>query len=92
MGRLGPRMSHIASQLWISCKDCLTILHNERGKRDMEIILMVFRKKSFSEKCGHFGTKMVWCPLHFESALRLFNSFYSIEGTKRYIKILLVAF
>ena len=29
---LGPRMSHPASQLWISCKDCFTILHNERDQ------------------------------------------------------------
>ena len=29
---LGPRMSHPASQLWISCNDCFTILHNERDQ------------------------------------------------------------
>ena len=32
MGHLGPRMSHTASQLWIRCEDCFTILHNERGQ------------------------------------------------------------
>ena len=32
MGTLGSRMSHSASQLWIRCKDCFTILHNERGQ------------------------------------------------------------
>ena len=32
MGPLGSRMSHSASQLWIRCKDCFTILHNERGQ------------------------------------------------------------
>ena len=32
MGHLRPRMSHPASQLWISCKDYFTILHNERGQ------------------------------------------------------------
>ena len=32
MGHLGPRMSHPASQRWICCKDCFTILHNERGQ------------------------------------------------------------
>ena len=31
-GHLGPRMSHPASQLWICCKDCFTILYNERGQ------------------------------------------------------------
>ena len=29
---LGPSMSHAASQLWICCNDCFTILHNERGR------------------------------------------------------------
>ena len=32
MGHLGSRMSHPASQFWIRCKDCFTILHNERGQ------------------------------------------------------------
>ena len=29
---LGPRMSHPVSKLRIRCKDCFTILHNERGQ------------------------------------------------------------
>ena len=29
---LGSRMSHAASQLWVYCKDCFTILHNEMGQ------------------------------------------------------------
>ena len=43
-------------------------------KRDMEIILTVFLKEIllYSEQFGHFRTKTVWCPLHFESALRFF--------------------
>ena len=38
----------------------------------MEIILMAFLKEIllYSEQFGYFGTKMVSCPLHFESALR----------------------
>ena len=32
MGSLGSRMSYSASQLWIRCKDCFKILHNERGQ------------------------------------------------------------
>ena len=32
MRHLGPRMSHPASKLWIRCKDCFTILHNERDQ------------------------------------------------------------
>ena len=45
-----------------------------------------------SEQFDHFGTKMVWCSLHFESTLKsqVFNQFYSIKGTKRYMKIFLV--
>ena len=30
---LGPRMSHPVSKLRIRCKDCFTILHNERGQK-----------------------------------------------------------
>ena len=66
--------SHPVSQLWISCKDCFTVLHNERGQErhgnytnGLKEILM------YSEQFGHFGTKMVWCPLQFESALRFFR-------------------
>ena len=42
------------------------------AKTDMEIILMVFLKEIllYSEQIVHFGTKIVWRPLHFESALR----------------------
>ena len=32
MCHLGPRMVRPTSQLWIYCKDCFTILHNERGQ------------------------------------------------------------
>ena len=32
MRHLGSAMSHPASYLWIRCKDCFTILHNERGQ------------------------------------------------------------
>ena len=83
---LGPRLSHPVSQLWISCKNCFTILHNERS--------MVFLKETllYSEQFGHFGTKMVCCLLHFESTLRFFYWFYSKNRTKRYMKLFLVVF
>ena len=29
---LARKMSHPVSQSWVSCKDCFTILHNERGQ------------------------------------------------------------
>ena len=42
------------------------------AKTDMEIILMVFLKEIllYSEEIVHFGAKMVWRPLQFESALK----------------------
>ena len=64
LGHLGPRMSHLASQLWIRCNDCFTILHNERGEERHGNYI-----NGFSEiNLAHFGTKMVWHPLNFESA------------------------
>ena len=47
------------------------------AKRDMKIVLMVFLKEIllYSGQFGHSGTKMVWWPLHFESALRFFVDF-----------------
>ena len=54
----------------------------------MEII---FKKKSYSGKLGHFGPKMVR-PHNFGSPLRYFFLFCTIEGPKRYMKIVLVAF
>ena len=49
----------------------------KRAKRDIEIILTAFLKEIplYSEQFVYFGTKMVWCPLHFESALRFFINF-----------------
>ena len=66
----------------------------KRAKRDIEIILTAFLKEIllYSEQFGYFGTKMVWCPLHFESALRFFINFTQKNGTKRYMKLFLVVF
>ena len=66
----------------------------KRAKRDIEIILTAFLKEIllYSEQFDHFGTKMVWCPLHFESALRFFINFTQKNGTKRYMKLFLVVF
>ena len=71
---LVPRMSHPVSQLWVSCKDCYTVLHNERGQERHGNYINGFLKEIllYLGQFGHFGTKMVWCPLHFESALRFF--------------------
>ena len=91
MGHWGPRMSHPASQILIWCEDCLIIFRNEMGQeRHGNYFNVFFWKKSHSDQFGHFGRKMVWCPLHFETGLRFFYQFYSIKGTKRYMKILLV--
>ena len=43
MCHLGPRMSHPASQLWIRCKDCFTILHNRRNF--IQSNLVIFEQK-----------------------------------------------
>ena len=83
MCHLGPRMMHPTSQLWIYCKDCFTILYNERGQERHGIIFLFiwglyfyiwgfFWKKSYSEQFGCFGTKMIWCPHNFGSAIRVF--------------------
>ena len=62
------------------------------AKRDIKIILTVFLKEIllYPEQFDYFGTKMVWCPLHFDFALRFFYQFYSRKGTKSYMKICLV--
>ena len=54
------------------------------AKTDMEIILMVFLKKIllYSEQFGDFGTKMVSCPLYFESAVRCFINFTKKKGPR----------
>ena len=46
-------------------------------KRDRNNINGFFWKKSYciQEQFGYFGTKMLWCPLHFESTLRFFINF-----------------
>ena len=46
MGHLRPRMSHPASQLWISCKDYFTILHNEMGQEICENYINGFSEKN----------------------------------------------
>ena len=45
MGHLGPRMSHPASQLWICCKDCFTILHNENSQERHRNYINSFPKR-----------------------------------------------
>ena len=81
---LGPRMSHPVSQLWISCKDYLTILHNERGQERhgnysngfSERNLIVFRA------IWSFWNKNGMVPLHVESALRFFINFIQKRDQK----------
>ena len=67
---LGPRMSHPASQLWISCEDCFAILHNERDQERhgnyindfFERNLIVFRAIwSFWNKNGMVSSSLwIW--------------------------------
>ena len=67
---LRTRMSHRVSQLWISCKDCFTILHNERGQERhgnyingfSERNLIVFRAIwSFWNKNGMVSSSLWIC-------------------------------
>ena len=46
MGHLGPRMSHPVSQLGIRCKDCFTILHNERDQGRHGNYINVFSERN----------------------------------------------
>ena len=81
MGHLGPRMSHPVSRQYVRSHNTRSAVRiglqfciTKEAKRDMETTLMVSPKEIllYSEQFGHFGTKIVWCPLHFESALRFF--------------------
>ena len=67
---LAPKMArsqNSGSALKIAVQFCTM----KEAKRDMEIILMVFLKKSYLEQLGHLGRKMVR-PHNFESALTFF--------------------
>ena len=77
------------SQLWISCEDCFFNFHNERGQERHWNYFNGFSEKIllYPEQFDYFGTKMVWCPLHFDSVLRFFYQFYSRKGIKSYMKI-----
>ena len=71
MGQLG-RQKGIYSQLWISCKDRFTILHNEMSlERHGNYFMGFSEKKSYSGQFGHFGPIMVR-SYNFGSTLRLF--------------------
>ena len=60
MGHLGPRISHLASQLWIRCNDCFTILNNERSQDRYGNYVNGFSERNLvHSKFGHFGTKIV---------------------------------
>ena len=52
------------------------------AKRDIEIILMVFLKEIllYPEQFDYFGTKMVWCPLHFDTGF--FINFTQEKGPR----------
>ena len=66
MGHLGPRMTHLSTQHWICCKDCFTVLHNERSQERHRNYVNGF------EQFGHFGPKMIWRTQNFGCALRFF--------------------
>ena len=70
MGRLG-RQKGISSQLWISYKNCFTILQYEMSRERHGNYFMGFsEKKSYLGQFGHFGQIMAR-SCSFGSALRL---------------------
>ena len=72
-----------SSQLWIHCKDCFTILYNEKGKERYRHYINCFsEKKSYSRQFCHFGPKLV----HNLNVLNLLSGvfliFCLIKGTQ----------
>ena len=66
------RQKGISSQLWISYKNCFTILQYEMSRERHGNYFMGFsEKKSYSRQFGHFGQIMAR-SYNFGSALRLF--------------------
>ena len=67
-----------SSQLWIHCKNCVTMLHNERGKERHGNYIRGFsekkKKKKKKKKMGQFGHFcQKWCVL---ITLHLLEVFY----------------
>ena len=93
MEQLGPRMSHPSSQLWVYCNDCFAILQNEREQERHGNYLNAFSERNLIQsnlvilEQKSYG---VFFALNLLSGC--LYSVYSIKGTKRYMKILLVVF
>ena len=87
---LGPRMSHPVSKLRIRCKDCFTILHNERGQKRHGNYINGFSERKlivFSAIWSFWNKNGALFTLNLLSGF--FYLFYSKRGTKRYMKIFL---
>ena len=59
MSHLGSRMSHPASQFWIRCKDCFTILHNERVQERHGNYINGFSERSLIQ-CNRVILEQKW--------------------------------
>ena len=83
----------MSSQLSICCKDCFTILHNERGQETWKLYYLFFLKNVLFQAIWTFWSKNGIYDLNFGLAVRfLFFKFCTIKWAKYYIKILLVVF
>ena len=80
-----------SSQLWNHCKDCVTVLYNERGKERHGNYINGFSGKKFNlGQFGHFGPKMEH-PHNFGSASDFFLILHNARGQEVH-EILLVVF
>ena len=50
MGHLGPRMAHPAAPVWICCKNCFTILHNQSGQERLGNYINGFSKRNLIQE------------------------------------------
>ena len=74
-----------SSQLWIRCKDCFTMLHNERGKERHGNYINGFSKKNWFGAVWSFWPKNVRSH-NLGSTSGIFKKFCIMKGAKRYMK------
>ena len=91
---LRPIIPHSVWQLWISCKDCFTILHNERGQERHANYFNSFSERNIIvfRAIRSFGTKMVCALFTLILLSGFFINFTQEKGTKEYVKVFSVFF
>ena len=60
LGTNGPFSTHkgVSSQLWILCRNCFTILHNERGQGRYGNYIIGFSEKDLSQAIWLYWPKI----------------------------------